>query len=259
MSEERIAKINEVITNYFDANAGVNWIAAKDLMPDLIKAGIFYKDIRKGLPLREVLRALDEEKALDKIPFVHAVRNEKNTYWYLVRKGAEYLPAQTIEPVSKKNKGIHFRENNDEYYIINLFGELLNERASRQHKFDFLLGDLHKDGKTRTELPVDAYYPNSNLVIEFSEKQHSESADTFDKQDKITISGVNRAKQRELYAQRKRDVLSQKNIQLLELAYTAFECDDNDKLMRDKEKVVKILEGMLKGFILKEGGLYTSS
>ena len=40
MSEDRIAKINEVIANYFKTNSKVNWIPAKDIMPDLIKAGV---------------------------------------------------------------------------------------------------------------------------------------------------------------------------------------------------------------------------
>ena len=46
-------------------------------MPALINAGVFTKDHKKGLPLRKILRKLDTENSLDKIPFVHAERKEK--------------------------------------------------------------------------------------------------------------------------------------------------------------------------------------
>ncbi len=86
MISDNITQINELIEEYFNTHK-VDCIAAKDMMPAFINAGIFTKDIKKGLPFRKVLRALDEENALDKIPFVHAERKEKSTYWYLVRKG----------------------------------------------------------------------------------------------------------------------------------------------------------------------------
>lgn len=44
--------------------------------------GIFNKDYREGLPIRKVLRALDTENSLDKIPYVHAERKSKITNWY---------------------------------------------------------------------------------------------------------------------------------------------------------------------------------
>ena len=96
MSKDIIAKINEVVKAYFNAHSEKDWVAAKEIMPDLIKAGVFTKDNKKGLPLRKVLRALDKEKALDKIPFVHAERKESNVYWYLVRKGGKYVPKEFI-------------------------------------------------------------------------------------------------------------------------------------------------------------------
>jgi hypothetical protein len=248
MSTENIEQINEVIATYFKTSKK-DWIAAKDIMPALITAGVFTKDHKKGLPFRKVLRKLDKENTLDKIPFVHAERNEKNTYWYLVRKGATYAPNQVTTEISKKQLGIKKRENSDEYYILNMCDELLNEKASRQYTFPFLLGDFHKDKKSRTKLPLDAYYHNLNLVIEYREKKYAEEVSDVDKPTIKTISGVSRDEQRKIYEQRKKDVLLRKNINLLEINYYAFEYDSNMMIIRDKEKDIEILKGILKNFI----------
>jgi hypothetical protein len=83
--EEKIDPINAVIKHYFEKNKDVDKIPAKDLMPDFIKAGIFEKDHRSGLPIRAVLRELDKNNQLNKIPFVLPERKAKNTNWYLGR------------------------------------------------------------------------------------------------------------------------------------------------------------------------------
>ncbi len=248
MNTDNIVQINEVIAEYFKTHKE-NWIAAKDIMPDLIKAGVFTKDHRKGLPLRKILRKLDIENTLDKIPFLHAERKEKNTYWYLVRQGAEYSPTVHSSTISKKQLGKNERENSDEYYILNFCDELLNEKASRQHTFPFLLGDFHKDKISRTKLPLDAYYKNLNLVIEYREKQHTEEVLLFDKPEVKTVSGVTRSEQRKIYDQRRRDVLLRKDFKLIEINYYAFEYDSQMNIIRDKEKDIEILKAILKDFI----------
>jgi hypothetical protein len=248
MSNIDLAQINEVIAEYFKTHKE-DFIAAKDIMPALIDAGVFTKDIKKGLPFRKVLRQLDQEKALDKIPFVHAERVEKNTYWYLVRKGKEYKPTQEIAPVSKKQLGINKRVNSDEHYILNLCDELLKDTASRQHRFSFLLGDFHKDKKTRTKLPVDGYYENLNLVIEYREKQQTEEVSNVDKSEAKTVSGVSREQQYKLYNQRKRTVLERKDINLVEVNFYAFEYDSESNIIRNKEKDIEILQDLLKEFL----------
>lgn len=249
MTEETIAKINEVIAAYFTAHPSVDWIPAKDIMPELIKAGVFRKDEKSGLPLRKVLRALDEKEALDQIPFVHPERLEKNTYWYLVKEGAQYMPKEAINPISKKQRTLLNRQNSDAYYILNLCDELLEEKAIRQHTFDFLVGDFHQDGRTRTELPVDAYYPTLNLVVEYAEKQDT---NTVDNPDKMTVSGVTRAEQRKIYNKRRREVLRKKEINLIEIKYKDFEVNAENKLVRNPERDHKILKKILKKFLKED-------
>ena len=245
MGKEIVSQINEVVSAYFVENPEKEWIPAKAIMPSLIKAVVFIKDVKKGLPLRKVLRSLDHDKALDSILLLHAERNEATVYWYFVREGGIYAPKEPIQEITNKQKAISRRESSDEYYLIGLVNELLGTRASHQHTFDFLLGDYHKNGKTRTELPLDAYYADQNIVIEFLDKNNSESVN----QDKMTISGVKRSEQRGIYRQRKQGILKANDINLIEVDYALFECDTEQNLSRNKEKDVKLLKEILKHYI----------
>lgn len=236
MNNEMIVKINEVITQYFKENATVDWIPAKEIMPELIKAGVFNKDEKKGLPIRKVFRKLDKDNQLDKMPNVHAERRSENVYWYVVREGKEYSPSEVISPLTKKEKGILNIENSDEFYLVNLCDELLKEKASRKHTFDTLVGRLHKRGKGRTKLPLDAYYEDLKLVIEFFQKKETEESDE-------------RAAQRKFYDQRKKDVLKKKEISLIDINYALFECNEEDNLVRNKEQDIKVLKGILINFL----------
>ncbi len=247
--ENKIKIINKVIEEYFNKNSQVIWIKAKDIMPELIKAGVFVKDNKAGKPLRNILRELDRNNALSEIPFVHAEREGKNTYWYIVRSGGEYTPTELSPKVTRKQYGKNKKYSSDEYYIINLCDEILGQNASRQHTFNFLVGDLHKDGVTRTKLPLDAYYEELNMVVEFLEKQHTEEVSHFDKPDRVTVSGVSRGEQRKIYDQRRRIVLKNKEIDLVEVDYSLFEIDNNKKLLRNKENDILVLSQLLTDYI----------
>ena len=130
------------------------------------------------------------------------------------------------------------RTESDEAYIIDLCDEFSKQKALRQHRFDFLLGD------SGTKLPVDAYYPSLNLVIEFCEKQHTETVKFFDK--RLTVSGIGRGEQRKLYDQRRRDVLPKQGIQLIEFDYSDFKHSKSKKLLRNREEDMKVVEKRLK-------------
>lgn len=106
-----------------------------------------------------------------------------------------------------------------EAYVIDLCDELLSARASRQHRFDFLRGDPGKEGRA-VRLPVDAYYPGMSLCVEFHETQHTRSISHFDKPNRMTVSGVHRGEQRRLYDERRRQVLPQHDLALLEIDHS---------------------------------------
>lgn len=85
------------------------------------------------------------------------------------------------------------RTGSDEAWIIEICDAILGKPASRQHRFPFLLGDPGPSGR-RASLPVDAYYADLRLVIEYHERQHTQRVALFD--DKNTVSGVLRGEQR---------------------------------------------------------------
>ena len=241
MSEENLKKINEVISHYFDENASVDWIPVKAIMPALIEAGIFTKDKKKGLPIRKVLRELDKESALAKIPAVYAERMSESIYWYFVRAGKSYIPKEPVNPITKKEQSILNIQNSDEFYLVSLCDELLGQEASRKHTFDTLVGNLHKRGKERTKLPLDAYYEDLKLVVEFFRK--NEVLEDLDDKEQARINQIKH------YDQLKKKAILKKDLRLMQINYASFECGEINKLIRNTEHDKQILRGVLKDFL----------
>ena len=162
---------------------------------------------------------------------------------YLVDQKAINQTNTKVEPsiipkhtISSKGK--------DEHYVLDLCDKVLGLTSSRQHKFDFLLGDMGKNGQRR-KLPVDSYYENLNLVIEYYEKQHTENVEHFDKRNKMTISGVHRGEQRKIYDERRRQVLPQNNIKLIEISYSDFNFNRQKRIIRDLKHDTEIVKQKL--------------
>ncbi len=136
----------------------------------------------------------------------------------------------------------------DEHYIIDLCDLVLKSKASRQHRFDFLLGDPNIKGNC-VKLPVDAFYDKYNLVIEYREKQHFESVKFFDKPDRLTVSGVHRGQQREIYDLRRNQILPKHKIDLIVFQYTDFNFDRSKKIIRDSAFDTKVIRQKLKKYL----------
>ncbi|MXN90936.1 hypothetical protein GR160_06815 [Flavobacterium sp. Sd200] len=129
----------------------------------------------------------------------------------------------------------------DETYVLNLCDEVLGLKGSRQHLFLFLLGDKgHR-------LPVDVYYPEKKLVIEYREYQHTNAVAFFDKPDKLTVSGVSRNEQRKLYDKRRRDILPKHGITLIEINYSDFHHNSRHRIVRDVKRDLEVVSKILKG------------
>jgi hypothetical protein len=129
------------------------------------------------------------------------------------------------------------RMNSDEAYILDLCDQVLGLVSLRQHRFDFLRGD------TGRKLPVDAYYRELGLVIEYHEKQHSENVSFFD--NKPTVSGVSRRIQRQIYDERRVKVLPCFNIDLMVLSYLDFDHTKRKKLARNEDADRTLLQKRL--------------
>ena len=131
----------------------------------------------------------------------------------------------------------------DEDYVIGLCDEILGRPSRRQHRFPFLRGDA------RTTLPVDAYYPDLKLVVEYRERQHTQSVPHFDKPHQLTASGVPRGEQRRLYDQRRRDVLPQWGIGLVEIDFRDLAHRPNGRLVRDLIADRPVIERRLRPYL----------
>jgi hypothetical protein len=191
----KINQINQVIQKYFEVNKTVKSIPAKDMMPYFIKGGVFEKEVKNGLPIRAVLRQLDVKNEFHQIPFAFAERKATNTNWFFQRNATTISMSpkaistkQTLKPNIKPSS----RKDSDEHYVLDLCDEVFGVKGLRQHRFDFLLGD------SGTKLPVDCFYPELNLVIEYKEQQHTKPNKHFDKPDKMTVSGLHRGEQRKI-------------------------------------------------------------
>lgn len=141
-------------------------------------------------------------------------------------------------------KSQKFKNGKDEFYVLDLCDKILGVKSSRQHKFDFLLGDKNSRGFA-AKLPVDAYYEDLRLVVEYRERQHTEVVNIFDKPDRMTVSGVNRGEQRKIYDERRRGVLQKNGIKLLEISYFAFAFDRHKRIIPNPNLDIEIIKQKL--------------
>jgi hypothetical protein len=72
---------------------------------------------------------------------------------------------------------------------------------------------------------MDAYWPTLELVVEFNERQHSESVPHFDNLDKVTVSGVPRGGengQRRIYDGRRDELIPAHGLRLVRIYMADF-------------------------------------
>ncbi len=112
------------------------------------------------------------------------------------------------------------RADSDEYYVLTLCDEVLGAPGIRQARFDWLRGDPSPARPRGTMLPVDGYWPDLALVVEFQEEQHTQPTAFFDRRH--TVSGVGRGEQRRLYDERKRTLIPERGLKLVVIEKSAF-------------------------------------
>ena len=123
----------------------------------------------------------------------------------------------------------------DASYVLNLCDLLLEETSYRNHRFPFLVGDR---GKT---LPVAAYYSKLNLVIDYHEGSYQEAV-------YLGFGASHVMDERYRYGQRKRNVLLEQGISLVELYAADFLHDARGRLKRFPEPVRSVLQERLEPF-----------
>ncbi len=77
--------MDQIVRDFFKDNPSVIEVKAKELMPLFIEKGIFNKDHRDGLPIRNILRDLDSESKLNLLKHCKVIRKDINRNWYFLR------------------------------------------------------------------------------------------------------------------------------------------------------------------------------
>jgi hypothetical protein len=177
---------------------------------------------------------------------------DHNARWHLTEtqvaaarahfRGGQSPPASQRLPATRRTA--RSREASDEAYVIDLCDEILGEQSQRQYRFDWLLGDPGATGG-RVGLPVDAYYPDHGLVVEYRERQHDELVAHFDKPDRMTIGGVHRGEQRQLYDRRREDQIPAHGLRLIVIRADDLASDTRRRLRRDRETDLRSLRQLL--------------
>ncbi|MFE1230235.1 hypothetical protein [Streptomyces sp. NPDC058745] len=136
------------------------------------------------------------------------------------------------------------RDGSDEAYIVGLCNQILGESALSQHRFDWLLGDPGAGGR-QVRLPVDAYWPGHQLVVEYRELQHDQPMPHFDKPDRLTVSGVHRGEQRALYDARRDKEIPTHGLRLVVIRPADLDADSRGRLRRNEEADLVALTKLL--------------
>ncbi len=183
----------------------------------------------------------DNNKLKEAIPSIDPCIKEKNTSWFFLKSPfiGNCFPPNGYTKMKQVNLSKNIKAKcKDEKYVLDLCDEILDAISSRQHRFDFLRGDAG------TMLPVDGFYEKYNLVVEYFERQHSESVPFFDKRE--TVSGVSRGEQRKSYDDRRKTVLKAHNIELVIISFSDFYFDSQRRIIpninNDKMIVKKHLQ-----------------
>jgi hypothetical protein len=162
----------------------------------------------------------------------------------LVEAARIEFPGVRPSPPPRTKETSRGRADSDESYVVDLCDEVLGERARRQHRFAWLLGDPGTAG-ARATLPVDAYYPDHQLVVEYRERQHDEPVAYFDKPDVLTVSGVHRREQRRIYDRRRDELIPSHGLHLVVIRPGDLASNKQGRLTRDPTGDLATLQAML--------------
>lgn len=117
---------------------------------------------------------------------------------------------------------------------MDLCDDALQEQGSRQHRFEWLVGDPGRAGR-RVKLPVDGYWAGARLVVEYREVQHDRPVPFFDKPAVLTVSGVHRGQQRALYDARRDLLIPAHGLRLVVIRPSDLTADRRGRLRRCRE------------------------
>lgn len=136
------------------------------------------------------------------------------------------------------------RKDSDEWYVLDLCDDVLGEEGSRQHTFDWLLGDPNQAGRQR-RLQVDGYWPKHQIVVEYREIQHDQPVAHFDKPHRLTVSGVHRGEQRAIYDRRRDELIPAHELRLVIIRPSDLVSTNQGRLRRDRPHDIEAIRRIL--------------
>jgi hypothetical protein len=108
------------------------------------------------------------------------------------------------------------------------------------------LGDLGNNGR-QVRLPVDAYWPDARLVVEYRELQHERPISHFDKPHRMTISGVHRGIQRAMYDARRDECIPTNGLRLVVIRPSDLDATPRGRLRRNSASDLDAIKNLLSG------------
>lgn len=138
-------------------------------------------------------------------------------------------------------EGSPAEDRRDQAFVTSLVAELLGEEPLRDHRFSWLMGD------TGRLLPVDAHFPNHNLVLEYRERQHlADRPDSFSMWDRrMTASGMTRREQRARYDRLRETEIPAHGLRLIVVNADDLGVDRRGRLLRIGEDDMRVLRRIL--------------
>ena len=145
------------------------------------------------------------------------------------------------------------RGNSDEAYVLDLCDEVIGMAASRQHRFDWLLGDPGRSGQ-RPRVPVDGFWISHQLVVEYRELQYDGPNAFFDKPDRLTVSGVHRGQQRAIYDARRDELIPAHGLRLMVIKPSYLDATFRGRLRRNADHDIAAITQILRS--VTDGGAH---
>lgn len=157
----------------------------------------------------------------------------------------EYVPAPAVQQPDPNSDGPH----RDELYVLGLCEQVLKADCVRQKTFPWLVGDASRKTNSRRMLPVDGYWEQLDLVVEYHERQHSEPVPHFDK--RMTVSGMTRGEQRKRYDARKAELIPANRLTLVIIDFRDFQTTKG-RIVRHPERDITVVAGLLERALAEE-------
>lgn len=94
---QKALRIKRAVNEYFETSAQTK-VLAKSLMPFFIEKGFFTKNSKDGLPIRDFLKKLEENKHLYLIPQAVSEKKDATLNWYFIKPVVEVIPTEETTP-----------------------------------------------------------------------------------------------------------------------------------------------------------------